>query len=145
MTLPYGTHTIRLEVMDQIIPGSAPTVKDSSVSLDYFKVYQKPDSPMESVDVTSPSGVTVLCHTGQQLQLAADISPADAPNTAVQWSLTEPDGAITTLAEIDENGMVTVTGEGSGTLVATAASVFDPDCKNTMELDLQITEQGQKS
>lgn len=144
MTLPYGTHTIRLEVMDQIIPGSAPTVKDSSVSLDYFKVYQKPDSPMESVDVTSPSGVTVLCHTGQQLQLAADISPADAPNTAVQWSLTEPDGASTTLAEIDENGMVTVTGEGSGTLVATAASVFDPDCKNTMELDLQITEQGAK-
>ena len=88
----------------------------------------------------SPCSVTLV----SSFSFAADISPADAPNTAVQWSLTEPDGASTTLAEIDENGMVTVTGEGSGTLVATAASVFDPDCKNTMELDLQITEQGAK-
>ena len=132
--LPYDTHTIRLEVMKDIIPGSPDSVRDVSVSLDYFKVYEKSDSVIQSVDVTSLSGVTTLSHSGQKLQLAAAVSPSDASNTAVHWSVTNADGSETTLAEIDENGMVTLTGTGSGTLRATASSAFDSDVRGSIEL-----------
>jgi len=78
---------------------------------------------------------------GGTLQLKALIAPAAATNKAVNWSVTSPSGRNTSLATIDQNGLLKASRSGQVKVIATAA-----DGSNvTAELTITIKSNGNGS
>ncbi|RYD93611.1 MAG: T9SS type A sorting domain-containing protein, partial [Sphingobacteriales bacterium] len=74
--------------------------------------------PVTAVAVAVQNNAAATITTdGGTLQLVATVTPADATNTAVTWSITT--GAA--FATVDANGVVTATDNGTVTVTATAA------------------------
>ncbi|MBR5535823.1 MAG: glycoside hydrolase N-terminal domain-containing protein [Clostridia bacterium] len=69
--LPYGEHTIKVEVMDKVVTG----VKDASISVDYFKVYN--DFPVGGqITITEKGenfvkGITEFDEAGRYIMITA--------------------------------------------------------------------------
>ena len=79
-----------------------------------------------SVREVSLSGCTSeQLETGNTLQLAASLSPEDADDQSVRWSSSD-----TTVASVDQNGLVTAVSDGSSTItVATNDGDFTSNCE----------------
>ena len=84
------------------------------------------DTPIEATGLAQPvlvAGITVVGEKGDRtitepggtLRMIAEITPEDATNPEVTWSLS-PEG----LATIDENGLLTAVANGEVTVTATA-------------------------
>ncbi|WP_168735666.1 S-layer homology domain-containing protein [Cohnella fermenti] len=113
VTLQDGLNTIVLAV--------------ASASGDQFQTYtirvtagetpvDPPVDPPAAVEVTgvavTPAELTLT--EGDRSSLTAVVSPDDATNKAVSWSTSDP-----SVAEVDENGVVTAEKEGHATITAT--------------------------
>ena len=72
--------------------------------------------PVTGITVTGAGDATTIATAGGTLQMSAAITPAEATNQAVTWSVT-PAG----LATIDAAGLLTAVANGTVTVTATAA------------------------
>jgi uncharacterized protein YjdB len=68
------------------------------------------------ISVTGVGGSSVIATDGGQLQLTATVSPSDATNETVTWSITNGTGQAT----INTTGLVTAVASGTVTAIATA-------------------------
>ena len=98
---------------------------DGSKKIDTITVNVK-HVPVESVSI-SPAEATV--DVGKTLHLTAEISPENATNKDVTWSMKNNDNSHAT---VDEHGVVTGIKEGTATVVATAADGKTAECKVTV-------------
>ena len=71
---------------------------------------------VESVDVSGEGGANSIETPGGTLQMIATITPEDASDPSVTWSL-DPETGV---ASIDENGLLTALENGTVTVTATA-------------------------
>jgi uncharacterized protein YjdB len=76
---------------------------------------------IELIRVVPVSGITVsgpshLLETGGSIQLAASLSPLDATTPEITWTSSNPQAAV-----VNENGVVTGTGQGAAVITAAAA------------------------
>ena len=134
--LTDGPHTIRVRVMDDVVI-TKPSVKDVSVSIDYFKVYQQQAAkPVTGLALSSPTGVTTLSTVDQTLQLLAEVTPVDADNPVLSWSIAKTDGTPTTHATVSNSGLVTATGAGAELLRVTAEATDGSGVSATLDLRL---------
>jgi len=115
--LEHGEHTLYIEVLsEQVTPAN-----DHSVSLDYFKVFSGTEKVWtESVEVSAPNQEWLIEKVGQSVKLTAQVLPADADDTTVDWTVTDEVGNAIKGVELSADGVLTVTGEYSGMVVVTA-------------------------
>ena len=69
-----------------------------------------------SITVSGIGGATTITTPGGTLQMIAAVEPENALNKTVTWSVSPSPG----IAEIDSNGLLTATGNGRVTVIATA-------------------------
>ena len=112
--LDYGKHTIKLVVLNQ----KQAAAGNTKVELDAFNVINDTSVAVESVNVSTKSGLTTIGKAGQ-LQVVADVAPENVTNKSVTWASSD-----TTIATIDESGVATFTGK-NGTVKFTAVSQAD--------------------
>lgn len=88
-----------------------------------FQVLADPQSntPVNSIDVTSATGSFAITGKGVSLQLNAAVTPTDATDKRIEWTVTNPDGSVTTIADILPTGMLTPLRDGQ--VLVTAKSV----------------------
>ena len=72
--------------------------------------------PVASIAVTGPSGATTISEDNGSLQLTATVTPADATNKTVTWSVVNGTGQ----AMINSTGLLTAVANGTVTARATA-------------------------
>ena len=72
--------------------------------------------PVTSITVTGASGATTITTDNGTLQLTATVTPSDATNKAVTWSVVNGTGQAT----INSTGLVTAVSNGTVTAMATA-------------------------
>jgi uncharacterized protein YjdB len=72
--------------------------------------------PVTGITVTGAGGSSVITTDGGQLQLTATVTPSDATNKTVTWSITNGTGQAT----INTTGLVTAVSSGTVTAIATA-------------------------
>jgi len=78
--------------------------------------------PVDKVTLTSKTGIYEIKDNSGTLQMQVSVSPADASNQTVTWSVENIDGT----AEIDTNGIVIARSNGSVAIKATASNgVFE--------------------
>ena len=73
---------------------------------------------VDEITVTAEDGAAAIVGIGQTLQLSAAITPENATDKTVTWSVV--DGTGTGHATIDNNGLLTGETEGTVTVIATA-------------------------
>jgi hypothetical protein len=73
--------------------------------------------PVTGITVTGASGATTITTLNGTLQMSADVTPANAFNSEVTWSIEPP---APTVATISAGGLLQATGNGSVTVRATA-------------------------
>lgn len=69
-----------------------------------------------AITVTGQNGASTIATDGGNLQMIANVQPADATNKTVTWSVENGTGSAT----IDASGLLTATGNGTVTVKATA-------------------------
>lgn len=114
--LPYGRHTIVVRATNTKNPSSS----REKVEVDAFNVLNTELTAAESLNITSANGLTTVGKADSTLQMKAEIAPAGAFASGIDWSVTNASGSETDLASIDENGLLRV-GEESGTVVVHAS------------------------
>lgn len=102
--------------------GLSPSPSDipATMQVDYVRVYQKGDGTgSENVPVTgvSVSPTTAQLLPGQTAQLTASVSPVNATNQQVSWSVSNP-----SVATVNSSGLVTAVAAGTTTVTATTAN-----------------------
>jgi len=70
---------------------------------------------VSSISVNGPDGADVSVDVGSTVQLGATVLPADASNPALTWSSSD-----TSVATVDDNGLVTGVAAGTATITAAA-------------------------
>lgn len=98
--LSYGKHTITLKVLNKSSQGAG---KSTKVELDAFRVLDNTLSMPASVQVSAVSGITTIGKANSTVQMKAEILPEDVQDKSVTWSSSD-----TSIAEVNENGLVTV-------------------------------------
>lgn len=88
--------------------------------------------PVIGITLVKPTSVVLVNST---LQYNATISPTNATNKNVVWSITDASGNPTALATIDNQGLIT--GVAEGTVLVTATSVSDPTVKFSETVTVQ--------
>lgn len=131
--LTPGIHTAVLKVLNEKTDESSGT----KVELDAIEVLDSSRVMPEKVTVRSESGVTTISKEGSTLKLAADVTPDDAADKSVAWSVS--DGNI---ASVDENGLVTF-GNVNGTVTVTAVSKADGTKSGSIELTAAVKRDAQ--
>lgn len=127
--LTHGKHTIRLVVKNEKVPQSSGT----KVELDAFKVLDNTLAPQPTqITVSSETGMTTVGKANSSLQLAADVLPANAEDKTVTWSVSDQ-----SLAEIDENGLLTVKNK-NGIVRVTATANADEHVTGTFDVTVAI-------
>lgn len=76
--------------------------------------------PVTAIIVTAEDDATSITTAGGELQLFAAVSPDNADDPGVIWSVTDSSGELTTAAEINDNGVLTALDNGTVKAVATA-------------------------
>lgn len=86
-----------------------------------------------SIILTGAGGLTTITAPGGTLQLSAEITPVNATNKAVTWSIENGTGE----ASISSDGLVTAISKGTVTVLATAAdgSGITGDLEITIEME----------
>lgn len=87
------------------------------------------DIPVAGITITPDSG---QIYAGGTLQFSAEITPEDATEKAIEWSIQESDSEIAT---ITDNGLLT--GLKAGTVTVTAASKANPDMTATCQVTVK--------
>ncbi|UJF35193.1 family 43 glycosylhydrolase [Paenibacillus hexagrammi] len=70
--------------------------------------------PVSSISVSSGDAESIIPSKGGTLQMVADVSPSDATDASVNWSVTNGTGSAT----IDANGLLTAVSKGTVTVKA---------------------------
>lgn len=119
--LEYGEHTVKL-----IYKNSGDKV--SEIAFDAFKVYKEPlpEKPVYQVSKVSVSASGSEAALRNEFQLYATVRPQYATDKEVEWSVTDEAGNPTTLAEIDQNGLLK-TFNRTGKVVVKAVAKENPE------------------
>jgi len=91
--------------------------------------------PVTKITVTSQGGATTLKHSGHTvhtLQMIATVTPANASNPAVTWSVVNSGGSNAT---ISSTGLLT-SGTGTGTAMVKATSTDGANVTGTMSITI---------
>lgn len=93
--------------------------------------------PVSSITVTGAAGVNTIAN-GATLQMSAMVTPENATDKAVTWSVVSGPGTI------DENGLLTATGVGTVTVKAAAkdGSLVDGIENITVDIGNQVEPKG---
>ncbi len=83
--------------------------------------------PVEVIDIELDITQKSL-NVGDTFTLTATIKPNDATNKSVTWSSSD-----TSVATVDENGVVTAVSEGTATITATASNGVEASCTVTVK------------
>ena len=83
--------------------------------LDIIELKELTNIQVESITVAAEEGATSIS-LSETLQMLAEVSPANASNTSVSWSVSDGTGSAT----ISENGLLTPVSPGLVTVLATA-------------------------
>ncbi len=126
--LPYGKHTVVLTATGT----HDPSATKAKVELDAFIVKNDSVEFPESITVTSASGITTVTKPNTVLQMKAEIVPAEADQDQVEWSVND-----TSLAEIDQNGRLTIK-EANGTVTVRATSTIDSSIQGSAQISIAI-------
>ena len=89
----------------------------------------------ESIELSTQSGITTVSKEDSVLQMEAAVSPKDAVNSEVIWSVAQKEGAAS--AKIDENGLLTL-GNENGVVTVTAELEADSDVKASLDITVAI-------
>ena len=71
---------------------------------------------------------------GETLQFTETVGPENATIKDVEWTVTTTSGIVTSLAEIDEQGLLTAA--GAGTVRVKATSIDDTGLSATMDIEI---------
>ena len=138
-TLKYGIHTITVRAMGE----KNTSASRDKVELDAFNVLNTEAAQVTEVKVTSASGMTTVSKAGTTLQMKATVTPADALNKGVTWSVETKSGGAA--ATIDENGLLSA-GTANGVVTVKATSKENAEVSGTCEITIAIpnvTEQSE--
>lgn len=124
-------HTLELKVANRKNAASSKT----KFELDAFKILDKTTS-VNGVTVSAKGGIHTLAVAESQLQMQAQVD-TQAGNRKVTWQVTDVNGMATDLAQIDENGLLTI-GDVSGVVRVTAASVLNPSVSGFMDIHIAL-------
>ena len=91
------------------------------MNLDWVGLIEsEPAVPVTGIDVSGEGGVSVIDELGGTLQMHAAVTPDEATDKSVTWTVTALDGTATEAATIDENGLLTSAADGIVRVTATA-------------------------
>lgn len=79
-----------------------------------------PNVPVTGIVVTGANNATAITTKGGTLQMSAAVTPVNAENTKVTWSVVGMDGKATNKATIDSLGLLTAHDDGTVKVIATA-------------------------
>ncbi len=130
-TLKYGIHTITVRAMGE----KNTSASGDKVELDAFNVLNTEAVQVTEVKVTSASGMTTVSKEGTTLQMKAEVTPAEALNKGVTWSVETKSGGAA--ATIDENGLLS-TGTANGVVTVKATSKENAEVSGTCEITIAI-------
>lgn len=133
--LPYGRHTIVVRATNTKNPSSS----WEKVELDAFNVLNTELAAAESLQISSANGMTTVGKANSTLQMLAEITPADAFVTGIDWSVASAAGGETDLASIDENGLLTL-GDESGKVVVHASLKNNSSISASAEITIALPE-----
>ena len=129
--LSAGTHTLQI-VVNQ--PGK--------IAVDGFVLIDKSNEhPAESITVTSTTGSKVIGAPNGTLQMQAEILPVEA-DQGIAWSVETVDGKETSIASIDQNGLLTA-GTENGIVVVKAVSTDGSGVSGSAEVVVSVATQDQ--
>ena len=131
--LEYGRHTIVLKVLNEKVAESSGV----KVELDAFVVLDNTAAQPERINVSTVSGITTAAEAGSQVQMKAEVLPKEVFDKTVTWS-----SSNTSLATVDENGLVTI-GSQNGTVTITATSTVNTSVSGSAELKIAIAGDAQ--
>ena len=131
--LSYGKHTITLKVLNKSSQGAG---KSTKVELDAFRVLDNTMSMPASVQVSAVSGITTIGKANSTVQMKAEILPEDVQDKSVTWSSSD-----TSIAEVNENGLVTVK-EKNGEVKITAISKADTTKSGEVTLKVALKQEN---
>ena len=127
--LEYGKHTIKVRATNTKSSSSSRT----KVELDAFKVIDSTIQKTTSISVASLSGITVVGVPNSKLQMKAIVTPDEATNKEVTWSVNDEN-----IGTIDANGLLT-TKENNGTVRVTATSKDDTSISGYVDIKVSIS------
>jgi len=84
------------------------------------KVAVAPTVAVTDITITKPGNANTITTKGGTLQLSAVVTPGDADNTSVTWSVYNTNGTTTDKATISTDGLLTAIDDGTVKVVATA-------------------------
>ncbi|MCL2022439.1 MAG: Ig-like domain-containing protein, partial [Betaproteobacteria bacterium] len=111
--LPNGNYTIRLFV-EEANGDNATDFASTPIDI-AMTVANSATVPVTGITVTGAGNATTITTNGGTLQMAAAVTPGNASNNTVTWSVA-PAGVAT----INASGLLTATGNGTVTVTATA-------------------------
>lgn len=129
-----ATKTLEIELeagANEIIIGNTGKANIAEPLIDLIEIRER-DVPVTNIDIVAAGDVTTLLE-GETLQLSATVTPTDATDKSVTWSVTNDTGAAT----ISESGLLTAVSVGGVTVVATA----NDGSEVTGALEITITDQ----
>lgn len=135
--LDYGRHTIKVRATNTKNSASS----WEKVEIDAFRILNTQAVPAESLQIDSANGLHTVAIPGSTLQMKASVLPEEASFRQVTWSVTSPAGSSTSLASIDENGLLQF-GQDSGTVLVHAALKNDPSITATLPVSLALPEEA---
>lgn len=125
--LSYGEHSITLKVLNQSSQGAG---KSTKVELDAFRVLDHTMAMPSSVKVSTVSGITTIGKADSTIQMMAEIQPEEVQDKSVTWFSSD-----TSVAEVDENGLVTVKRKNG---IVNITAVSKADATKSGELTLKV-------
>lgn len=131
--LDKGIHTVELKVANR---RSNDLHTKTKFEFDAFEVLDDSATSVESVTVTSTTGMTVLSAANSTLQMQADVVTTGT-NKKVSWTVTDINGVNTNLASIDDRGVLTV-GDTNGTVRVTAVAKEDGRTSGYADITIAI-------
>ncbi len=131
--LEYGRHTIVLQATGT----HNPSASKAKVEFDAFNVLDNTAAVPERINVSAVSGITTAAEAGSQVQMKAEVLPKEVLDKTVTWS-----SSNTSLATVDENGLVTI-GSQNGTVTITATSKVNTSVSGSAELKIAIAGDAQ--
>lgn len=124
--LQPGIHTVTMVVN-----------RPGKIALEGVEVLDSTVEKVTGIQVNTKTGASVIGAANTAVQMEANVQPASASNQQVSWSVTAENGASTSLASIDSNGVLT-TGETSGTVKVTATAKDGSGVTGSKLITIQI-------
>lgn len=113
-----GTATVMVNAPGYTLSSYTPDYTNAVVDSGKVWINRSSNVLVEEIDITSPGDATTVANGGT-LQMSAIVTPSNATDKTVIWSVTHGTGA----AEIDAStGFLTATGVGTVTVTATNAA-----------------------